>query len=353
MLQNVSPCRVHVFTHTACEAQRSFDDRNMYNVFFWVEKSLRTYPWLVSDPAAADLIFVNASLNPYDKKAQRGDSACKKAMLDGLTRISKPVFGVSFHISGHGKGVLLFKKGSRPPTAWITMEPWNQANPQTRVVVAPYVVRNDRSRLMMEQRRLAWRSRKLLFFASYIPKTYMVAWFGWRTQIRFNLWKELRASPDVTVRLSWGSCAPGRCDPLYYNHTSSRLSPHEYLDMAMKHRFCVVAPGDTLSTKKLAETVWILASGGCVPLILGGTSHLPYSSWIKYERLAVVAPPHDSSYDLEKLRNVGDDAYRRMASYARSVVRHFVQDPNSSWSSPHAAETVIGETCRAIRTPLR
>lgn len=38
-----------------------------------------------------------------------------------------------------------------------------------------------------------------------------------------------------------------------------------------------------------------------------------------------------STYDLEKLRNVGDGAYRQMASYARSVVRHFVQDPNSSW----------------------
>ena len=36
----------------------------------------------------------------------------------------------------------------------------------------------------------------------------------------------------------------------------------------MQHRFCAVAPGDTWSTKKIAEVVAIGGAGGCIPLIV-------------------------------------------------------------------------------------
>lgn len=320
----------------------------MHNVFFWVERSLRSYPWLVSNASDAELVFVNASFNPHDKKTNSNDRACRDAMQDALARVSSPVFGVSFHISGHDRSMLLRVRRNQPVDAWIVMEP-RHPPPGTNIVIAPYVVCNKRAEAVAQRTFLEWGARKLLFFAAHIPKTYMKNWFGWRTQIRFNLWKELHSSPDVSIYPTWASCAPGRCDPLYYNHTSHRLSHRDYIRLAMTHRFCVVAPGDTLSTKKVAETVHLLALGGCVPLILGGVSHLPYSSWIKYDRLAVVAPPHDSRYDLDRLRRVGADAYRSMQSYAQSVVHHFVQDLNSSWSSPSAAETLVHETCHVVR----
>jgi hypothetical protein len=41
-----------------------------------------------------------------------------------------------------------------------------------------------------------------------------------------------------------------------------------YLGRAMAHRFCLVAPGDFWSTKKIAETVAIGGAGGCIPIIV-------------------------------------------------------------------------------------
>ena len=41
-----------------------------------------------------------------------------------------------------------------------------------------------------------------------------------------------------------------------------------YLGRAMAHRFCLVAPGDTWSTKKIAEAVAIGGAGGCIPIIV-------------------------------------------------------------------------------------
>ena len=46
-----------------------------------------------------------------------------------------------------------------------------------------------------------------------------------------------------------------------------------YLGRAMAHRFCLVAPGDFWSTKKIAETVAIGGAGGCIPIIVVPPPH--------------------------------------------------------------------------------
>lgn len=46
------------------------------------------------------------------------------------------------------------------------------------------------------------------------------------------------------------------------------LSRAEYLALAMGHRFCIAAPGDTLDTPKYTEFLLVAAAGGCIPLIV-------------------------------------------------------------------------------------
>lgn len=50
---------------------------------------------------------------------------------------------------------------------------------------------------------------------------------------------------------------------------STRLLPREkYLALTMRHRFCLAAPGDTLSTPKYTELTLVAAAGGCIPVIV-------------------------------------------------------------------------------------
>ncbi|KAL3918444.1 MAG: hypothetical protein SGPRY_006017, partial [Prymnesium sp.] len=49
----------------------------------------------------------------------------------------------------------------------------------------------------------------------------------------------------------------------------TRLMKHpDYLHLAMSHKFCLVAPGDFISTHKTTEVVAIGGAGGCIPLIV-------------------------------------------------------------------------------------
>ena len=47
-----------------------------------------------------------------------------------------------------------------------------------------------------------------------------------------------------------------------------RLSHTQYLAMAMRHRFCVVAAGDFAATHKITEAMALGAAGGCLPLFV-------------------------------------------------------------------------------------
>lgn len=47
-----------------------------------------------------------------------------------------------------------------------------------------------------------------------------------------------------------------------------RLRHAEYLATAMRHRFCLVAPGDFASTHKVTEAMSIGGNGGCIPVFV-------------------------------------------------------------------------------------
>ena len=78
------------------------------------------------------------------------------------------------------------------------------------------------------------------------------------------------------------------------------LSSVEYLRQAMAHRFCVVAPGDNVASRKIAESIAVGGSGGCIPLIVvpesGGVDairrQLPYTRWLDYCSIAFLTTEH-------------------------------------------------------------
>ena len=61
------------------------------------------------------------------------------------------------------------------------------------------------------------------------------------------------------------------------------LPPREYVRLALRHRFCLAAPGDFVSTPKIAEFVLMGGLGGCLPVLVlrGEPAHmLPYTRWL-------------------------------------------------------------------------
>ena len=261
-----------------------------------------------------------------------------------------PSFGVSFHISGWMMGGP--KNHPINGSIWMMMEPPKRSTPSVTPLIAPYVV-HDSWISGFGSKPPPWAERKLLFFASTIPKTYMKDYSGKNALIRFELWKRYRDDANVSVRASWRECAPGRCDALYYNHTDDRVPSELYRAEAMRHRFCVVAPGDTPATKKLAETIAFAAHGGCLPALYGGTAHLPYASQIDYSRIALLLHVEEGLWRLHAM--TAAEAHERVA-YARRVYHAFVQSEGSSWETPSAAEVAIQEACRiSVQTtsPMR
>ena len=64
-----------------------------------------------------------------------------------------------------------------------------------------------------------------------------------------------------------------------------KLTQPEYFREAARHRFCLAAPGDFVSTPKITEFVAVGAAGGCLPLlVLDGppANTLPYTRWLDY-----------------------------------------------------------------------
>ena len=79
-----------------------------------------------------------------------------------------------------------------------------------------------------------------------------------------------------------------------------KLDRNAYLDEMMRHKFCVIAAGDDMSTHKIAETMAVASRGGCLPLIVGNLdpqqkamrhdAYLPFPEHIDYCRVGFVVP---------------------------------------------------------------
>jgi hypothetical protein len=158
-----------------------------------------------------------------------------------------------------------------------------------------------------------------------------------------------------------------------------QLGHADYLREAKGHRFCLVAPGDFVSSHKIAEAIAIGASGGCVPVFVlpedfqprararhgkmagarPGVSTsiadaLPYTRWLDYCEIAYFIREETARTDfgallLPKLEAIREDEARRKMSALASVRDAFVFRAGSSVERPSGTEYVLNEMCASAR----
>lgn len=136
------------------------------------------------------------------------------------------------------------------------------------------------------------------------------------------------------------------------------MAKGRYLATAMAHRFFLVAPGDFVTTPKLAEAFAMGGAGGPIPvLVLPGratdASGLPYSSWLDYCEAAYVVSAATAKRDLrgvlDRLARVGAaEAAAKHAALRRLSVA-FTVVTGSTVHHPSAAEHVLRSACESAR----
>ncbi|KAL1515128.1 hypothetical protein AB1Y20_004190 [Prymnesium parvum] len=250
----------------------------------------------------------------------------------------------------------------------------------------------------------AWAARRLLFFSGHVPKLHIAP-------LRFEIWRQLRGVPGVTALSSTIGCTVGayalcadaarvaaeyatfchapcgvrapcassaaalaaQCrragraanwsDPSLAADVRRAALPrplaHEaYLALGLSHRFCLVAPGDFVSTHKISEAVALGGAGGCLPLFVlphagGAAEMLPYTRWLDYCRIGYVVGARAAASRMEsvlrKLRLVSEAEARDKWEQLRLVREAFVFRRNSSVARPTAAEYILEEACVAAR----
>lgn len=255
-----------------------------------------------------------------------------------------------------------------------------------------------------------WTERRLLFFAGHVPKLS-------QSVTRYMVWKQLRRSEHVTALSStigcnvaayevcasasrvaneWQSFCRGwcgsqrgsymrcsgsaamlqkQCERHYAGRVNftderadllaasrrGRLSHEEYLRMASSHRFCLVAPGDFVSTHKITEAMALGGAGGCIPVfVLRGKRHgaaaasmLPFTRWLDYCEVAFLVDEQRVQRDAEgmvrALLRVTDAEAAAKLGALRRVRDAFVFRAGSNASSPSAAEYILEEACAAAK----
>ena len=124
----------------------------------------------------------------------------------------------------------------------------------------------------------------------------------------------------------------------------------------MQHRFFLVAPGDFVTTPKLAEAVAMGGAGGPIPVLVlpGGARDaraFPYSSWIDYCEAAFVVSARTATDDLrgvlDRLSRVGAAEAAAKHAALRRLSAAFTVVPGSTVRQPSAAEHVLRSACES------
>lgn len=244
--------------------------------------------------------FVNASFT----SRHRLRYPCYVALMRHAgARKNDTFFAVSHHIS-----YFMPRYGPvsvEPNVIWIVME--NTYPHAERQVIAPYYV----EKAAVPARVPAWEQRKLVLFAGHIPKEKF-------STVRLAASRFLSTRGDATVRVG-----------------EKRLSFDKYRRLMFEHKFCIVAPGDTHATAKLAETVTVGAAGGCIPLLLSCVA-LPYAEILDYRAFAVVSKTLTNS-SLDELARYDAARWKFFQSRLQEVEPYFAQ--------PRAARSFLLRAC--------
>jgi len=276
------------------------DEQNQHAVHTWLLRALAAHV------RPGKTIFVNASFT--FRHAQR--YPCYFSLREHAEASPDVTYlAVSFQAS-------LFiprsaEKGPGPLNIkWVVMEPTAGGRSRMPLLHAPHVVTGYK---WPATQTVPWGQRKLLFFAGHIARAGGNTKTGW---VRQTLLEYLANETRVTVNAQ-------DIGPL----SSSRLKIDQYVLAAHAHRFCVVSPGDTPSTRKVAETIVLAARGACLPLVFEKT-FLPYADELNYTRAITLARVPDSQQAtqnlLAKLERVSEQEAQIRMKAAKGMRRAFL-----------------------------
>lgn len=145
-----------------------------------------------------------------------------------------------------------------------------------------------------------------------------------------------------------------------------------YLRHSMGHRFCLVAPGDTWSTKKIAEVVALGGAGGCIPVLVvpyrrgdgAGRGQklarfLPYTSWLDWCSIAYLisadAARTGMAAIVSKLAAVTEvEAQKKLAALRAARDAFVCRSPEYAATTdygrrPSAPDYLLGVACDAAK----
>lgn len=131
---------------------------------------------------------------------------------------------------------------------WPVIETTHPRVPQT---VVPYNIPPLATVLATPE----WEGRPMLLFAGHVPKAKL-------SSVRESLAQRLQpwAGHNATLRLG-----------------AERLAPEQYWQEMMQHKFCLIARGDTPSTRKVGEAFVVAARGGCLPIFVQGVQQYAFA----------------------------------------------------------------------------
>ena len=279
-----------------------------YAVHSWLLKALAA----PVRPGAA--VLVNASFT-FPHPLRPGCYSALRRHADAHPNVT--FLAVSFHTSDFLPNSAVGRHAGPSPSnvKWIVMEP--TGGKTGSILPMPYVV--DRHKWPAQTLRpTPWEQRKLLFFAGHVSKP---GWWIPTGSVRRALVVALKNETRATVSAQFLAHVEA-------NQSSPRLTIQQYVRAAHEHRFCLVSPGDTPSTRKLAETMVLAAEGACLPLVIART-FLPYVDELNYTAVVTSAPLPRSreaaSRLLDRLEQVDRHEARARIEAARGMRRAFLQ----------------------------
>ena len=288
----------------------------------WMERALKAHPWRVYEMDQADIVILGANFSLLTPPSGRRYVYNLFRHWSDILRNSPLLLLQAMNGSINRPVVAAFLDTTAPM-------PWKHAPPPRlhrlrdiasgrHDIAAPPVLTGSKWPSASDDNR-RWRSRPLLFFAGHTPKLHI-------NPLRYHLLTQLHGRPGVFSRSSTVGCTvrpyhicttPALLQTSYKNFcfdgcaqyfrqaaqgnkscaenvgalrqvcrrggyatlpwsehlpaidaAQSVLSPAEYTEKALEHRFCLAAPGDSVATPKIVEFIHAAARGGCVPVIM-------------------------------------------------------------------------------------
>lgn len=312
-------CRIYVATPIECYGLLDMGNEQ-YRVHTWLDRTLRIYETRSETLDDADIAFFNASFSFRHPLRY----PCFAALDTFARSTNKTVYAVSFGETD------FFPRHNRlrltKNVHWVIMD----SRGGKKNIVVPFSISKPAWLVGLDfsqPRTDDWLARKAFFMAGHIPKLHI-------SSLRYRVYAQLKARADATAFATGSNVS-----------VQERLSPDEYHNLAMRHRFCIAASGDNFATPKMTESVLFAAHGGCLPIIVSSNQgkKWPFETRFRLRKHGIFTTLSTFESTIERAA--------RMTESEASAMRRFYQSIAPSYQSvvrdASASRTTIVEMCLA------